>query len=191
MTSAPHVWIFGYGSLLGFEPFRTVDGARPTPAVLRGYRRGWSVAMDNSRRIPGYKAFVDPQSGEQPAVFVTFLNIESAAGAWLNGVLFPVPESELDRLDARERNYDRREVTPLVDADVGAPVWAYVGSDGGRRRYEAGRAQGTAVISAQYLAGVEADFASFGPAMLETFRSTTDPPDVPVLPLDRVDLPPG
>ena len=180
-------WIFGYGSLLASrdgEPERA-------PAVLRGFRRCWDVAMDNEQRIPGYKVFVDPESGEQPAVFVTFLNIRPEPGAWVNGVLVPVPASELGSLDARERNYERQDVTRYVDADLEGRIWAYVGSGAGRQRYRTGRARGTAVISAEYLAHVEAGFASFGTPMLEQFRLTTEAPDVPLAALTRVDLAPG
>src|SRR5947209_15745453 len=124
-------WIFGYGSLVGL---RGSDGAEPdpTPAALRGYRRSWDVAMDNDQTIPGYKAFVDPHSGEQPPVFVTFLNIQADPDAWINGALIPVHESALESIDRRERNYDRRDVTAALDADLDGPVWAYLGSDDGR-----------------------------------------------------------
>jgi hypothetical protein len=144
--------------------------------------------MDNRQRIPGYKAFVDPDSGEQPPVYVTFLDIRSDLDTSINGVLMPVRPSALDSLDERERNYDRRDVTRFVDADLDGPVWAYTGSDAGRRRYRTGCARGTAVVSSEYLAHVEAGFASFGPQMLEQFRLTTDPPEVPLVPLRRVDL---
>ena len=177
-------WIFGYGSLLARrdgEPGRA-------PAELRGFRRGWDVAMDNEKRIPGYKVFVDPKSGEQPAVFVTFLNIRPDPGGSVNGVLMPVPASELGSLDARERNYDRRDVTSHVDADVDGRIWAYVGSAAGRERYTTGLARGTAVVSSEYVEHVEAGFASFGRQMLERFRLTTDPPEVPLAPLRRLDM---
>src|SRR3954447_2792024 len=181
-------WIFGYGSLLAAQ---ADDHPAPTPAVLRGHRRRWDVAMDNEQTIPGYKAFVDPDSREQPPVFVTFLNIQPDAEAWVNGVLMPVRAFEVASLDARERNYERHEVTQLVDVDGGGRIWAYVGSGGGRRRYRTGRARGTAVVSSEYLAHVEAGFASFGPRMLDHFRLTTDPPEVPLVPLLRVDVAPA
>ena len=41
-----------------------------TPAVLHGHRRRWGVAMDNAVDLPGYKAYVDPATGERPAVHV-------------------------------------------------------------------------------------------------------------------------
>ena len=51
-------WVFGYGSLvpagLGGLPERAV------PCRLGGWRRGWHVAMDNRRDLPGYKHYRAP-----------------------------------------------------------------------------------------------------------------------------------
>ncbi len=186
MDPTQPVYIFGYGSLLrrGDAPIGE------TPCRLRGYRRRWDVAMDNGRDLPGYKFYVDPETGERPPVFVTFLNIAEDAGAEVNGVVFEVGPGLLDRYDDRERNYRRRDVRALLTATFTGPVWAYVGTPDARRRYEDGRAAGRAVISRGYQAKVIADFASFGGDMLDEFRRTTVPPAVPVRDLLRVALPP-
>ncbi len=154
--------VFAYGSLL--------DLAAAGPCVLRDHARGWDVAMDNRETIPGYKFYVDPETGERPAVYVAFLAIRPAPGASVAGAVFAVDDETLAALDARERNYDRRDVSPHVDID--GRVWAYVASADGRARCAAGRAAGTAVISAEYLASVPADA----------------PPDLPVRPLLRRDV---
>ena len=60
-------FLFGYGSLLRFPG--------GIPCHLLGHRRAWNVAMDNRQTIPGYKYYVDPDTGERPPVHVTFLNI--------------------------------------------------------------------------------------------------------------------
>jgi gamma-glutamylcyclotransferase (GGCT)/AIG2-like uncharacterized protein YtfP len=138
--------------------------------VLRDHRRGWGVAMDNRRTIPGYKFYVDPETGERPAVFVTFVCIWPEPGASVEGVVFEVDDDGLAALDDRERNYDRRDVSEHVD-DTG-PVWAYLASEAGRERFAAGRAAGTAVVSEEYLARVPG----------------TDRPPLPVLPLLRRDV---
>ena len=111
--------VFGYASL-------TALGGRP--AVLPGWRRVWGVAMDNRVAIPGYKRYRDPRTGEPPAVHVAFLDIVEDPASSVAGVLLEAPDLSL--LDARERNYVRREV--LTDA---GPAWAYVGSEEGRRRF--------------------------------------------------------
>jgi gamma-glutamylcyclotransferase (GGCT)/AIG2-like uncharacterized protein YtfP len=138
--------------------------------VLRDHRRGWGVAMDNRRTIPGYKFYVDPETGERPAVFVTFVCIWPEPGASVEGVVFEVDDDGLAALDRRERNYDRRDVSAHVDGD--GPVWAYLASDAGRERFAAGRAAGTAVVSEEYLARVP----------------DAEPPPLPVLPLLRRDV---
>jgi gamma-glutamylcyclotransferase (GGCT)/AIG2-like uncharacterized protein YtfP len=155
------VYVFAYGSLLGLEV-----GA---PCVLRDHARGWDVAMDNRATIPGYKIYLD-EDGGRPAVYVTFLAIRPQPGASVAGAVFRVDDEMLAALDRRERNYDRRDVSGLVDVD--GRVWAYVGSAAGRARCAAGRAAGTAVVSAEYLAGLP----------------DVEPPDLPVRPLLRRDV---
>ena len=55
-------FVFGYGSLAalgdGVAPSRT-PRAEGFVCDLRGYRRQWGVAMDNSRDLPGYKHYTD------------------------------------------------------------------------------------------------------------------------------------
>ena len=157
--------VFGYGSL---------TRRSGTPARLRGHRRVWGVAMDNSRTIAGYKYYVDARSGERPEVFVAFLDLQPTTdGESAAGVLFPVTPEELATLDARERNYGRVDVTELVDPRPdGGRVWTYAGSSGGRARRDRGVAEGRLVVSSEYA------------------RLVVDPPDppYPVMELRRVDL---
>jgi hypothetical protein len=138
--------------------------------VLRDHRRAWGVAMDNRRTIPGYKFYVDPETGERPAVYVTFLCIWPEPGASVEGVLLEVDDDGLAALDRRERNYDRHDVSAHVDGD--GTVWAYLASAAGRDRCDAGRAARSAVVSAEYLASVP----------------DVEPPDLPVRPLLRRDV---
>ncbi len=150
-------FVFGYGSLV-----RRPDGI---PCHLLGHRRAWNVAMDNRRTIPGYKYYVDPDTGERPPVHVTFLNLYPTAEGQVNGIAFPVTAEALDELDRRERNYDRVDVTALIDADLDGTVWTYLGSEAARER-----------------------FAAAGG--LDEFDRSTDPVSVPLRRLTRVDVPP-
>jgi hypothetical protein len=109
--------------------------------------------MDNSVDLPGYKYYV--LGDERPDVKVTFLNIVEADDS-VRGVVIPFDE----RLDVRERNYERREVEP--------GLWAYVGTAAARARFEAG----PSVVSREYLELVPAG----------------EPPGVPVWDLRRIDL---
>ena len=169
-------FVFSYGSLV-----RRPGGI---PCHLLGHRRAWNVAMDNRRTIPGYKYYVDPETGERPPVRVTFLNLYPTAEGRVNGVALPVSAAELDELDRRERNYDRADVTGLIDADLGATVWTYLGSEAARERFAAG----AAVVAQDYFDAIRGDFAAAGG--LEAFERSTDPLTVPLRRLTRVDVPP-
>ena len=169
-------FVFGYGSLV-----RRPGGL---PCHLLGHRRAWNVAMDNRRTIPGYKYYVDPETGERPPVRVTFLSLYPAAEGRVNGVALPVSAAELDGLDRRERNYDRIDVTGLIDTDLGGTVWTYLGSEAARERFAAG----AAVVAQAYFDGIRGDFAAAGG--LEAFERSTDPLTVPLRRLTRVDVPP-
>ena len=180
--------LFGYGSLvatLGFVPSRERDELGYV-CDLTGHRRRWTVAMDNSTTIPGYKYFVDPQTGERPAVYVAFLDVHPEGQTDVNGLAFPVTDADLSALDLRERNYVREDVTAAIRPEPGATVWAYIGSPEARARYEAG----TAVVSAGYLRDVEAGFARLGAAEAARFAASTDPPACPLRELTRIDLDP-
>jgi gamma-glutamylcyclotransferase (GGCT)/AIG2-like uncharacterized protein YtfP len=139
--------VFGYGSL----PAEKAG----VPCRLRDHRRHWGVAMDNRETIPGYKIYVDPETGEQPPLHVAYLSITPAGGHHVDGYAFEVTDAELEALDRRERNYDRLDVSAHVEFD--GQVWAYVGSEAGRRRLEHGRRRGTAVIAHGYLEKVAAE----------------------------------
>jgi cation transport regulator ChaC len=171
-------WVFGYGSLVGDSSGRI--------ARLREHRRGWGVAMDNSVDVPGYKLYLAPD-GSRPAVWVAFLDLFPASGS-VNGLLRPVSDEQLVLLDQREHNYDRVDVTDLIDPALGR-TWAYVGSAAGRRRRAQGARVGAVVIQRTYLEGVRAGFAALGPEELARFDASTDAPGMPLRDLRRVDLP--
>jgi len=169
-------YVFGFGSLA------TRDGV---PCRLRGHRREWGVAMDNRRTIPGYKFYVDPVTGERPAVFVAFLDIRPDPEREVNGVVFPAGGDALAALDDRERSYERIDVSDLVDLD--GRVWAYRGRAAARERFAAGRRAGTAVVARLYLEQIRAGFAAYG--ALEEFDRSTDPWGPPLRDLRRIDVP--
>lgn len=186
MSRSERAFVFGYGSLLR-RP-EAADGTLIT-CWLNDHGRSWNVAMDNRDTIPGYKYYLDPETGERPDVYVTFLSIRHAEGHRVNGVVFPVEERDFAALNRRERNYERHEVTGLLDVDLGGRVWAYVGRQEARRRYLKGLESGTAVVDRAYAEQVRSDFRALGGTMLADFDATTDPPDVPVRLLERIAVP--
>jgi cation transport regulator ChaC len=189
--------VFGYGSLTA----RPGPGPGPTRelkehgfiADATGLRRSWGVAMDNRRDLPGYKYYTDA-AGRRPEVFVVYLDLIVAAdgdGAAVNGVCFPVDDAALEVLDARERNYERVDVSDRVaPAGLGGVrIWAYLGSAAARERFAAGRQAGTAVIDAGYVRTVQAGFAALGPAEHAACRPSLEPNGLPVVELRRHELP--
>jgi hypothetical protein len=176
-------WVFGYASLAALPD--------APGAVLRGWRRVWGVAMDNSIAVPGYKVYERPD-GARPACAVAFLDLERDAEAEVDGALIAAGPDVLETLDARERQYRRIDVTGAIAA--GAPqsgrVWTYVGRGPGRARVAAGRAgDATVVIQRAYVDRVERAFAARGDEALARYRASTEPPPFPVVELARVDLP--
>jgi gamma-glutamylcyclotransferase (GGCT)/AIG2-like uncharacterized protein YtfP len=179
-------YVFAYGSLL-----RDLGGSldqRLRPCRLRNHRRAWNVAMDNTLTLAGYKLYLGAADSSRPAVFVTFLNLVPAAGRHVSGVLFAVDDDELAALDERERNYDRRDVTGLIDGQSTGCVWTYIGKPEAERRFALGAREGRAVIDRAYLESVRAGFGLIAADALEEFDATTEPHGCPVLDLRRVDL---
>jgi gamma-glutamylcyclotransferase (GGCT)/AIG2-like uncharacterized protein YtfP len=184
-------FVFGYGSLTARAGLVVTRELKEDGFVadLTGLRRTWGVAMDNRRDLPGYKYYTDA-AGRRPQVFVAYLDLVQAPedpGAVVNGMCLPVDDAVLAQLDARERNYERADVSDRVSAG-GATVWAYIGSAAARERLSAGRGTSTAVIDAGYVRTVEAGFALLGDAELAACRASLEPGDLPVADLTRHEL---
>ena len=175
--------VFGYASLV------LEDQGRGTVARLTGHRRVWGVATDNMRAIPGYKMYLRRSDGTRPAVYVAFVDIEPDPSSTVNGLVRPVSGTELARLDRRERNYDRVEVTGQIEGFEGR-VWTYRGSVEGRERLRRGREGGRVVVSRDYLEKVRTGFARLGPDEERAFAESSALDDLPVWDLERLDLPP-
>lgn len=188
--------MFVYGSLV--SPARAALDRTVRPggfvADVRGARRSWGVAMDNRHDLPAYKYYLDA-CGRRPEVFVAFLDLQLGGaddGAKVNGVCLPADGATLARLDARERNYDRTEITDRLDAAVGpAQVWTYVGSAAGRARLREGRRTGRAVIHAAYLEAVRAGFGALGEPERAACEPSLAPGPIPVVALTRHEIPDG
>jgi hypothetical protein len=174
--------IFGYASLVG-------DWAgEGTLARLRGYRRSFGVATDNTVAIPGYKMYLRRSDGVRPAVFVAFVDIHPDPHTTVNGLARPVDAAALELLDRRERNYDRIDVTDEIDG-VDGRVWTYRGKEEGRERVRRGMAEGRVVVSRDYIERVRAGFEALGEAEQRAFAESSDLDDLPVWDLERLDLP--
>ena len=145
--------------------------------------------MDNAVTVPGYKYYVDAWTGRRPEVCVTFVNLHPDTGCTVNGVAVPVSREGLRRLDERERNYDRVEVTEAISPRPARRVWTYLGDEEARGRYRRGRASGRAVVSREYYEAVLASFRDLGDAEVRRFWSSTEQPECPLADLSLVDVP--
>jgi cation transport regulator ChaC len=178
------MFVFGYGSLSA-EALAT---DAPQVATLAGFVRVWNVAMDNSADLPGYKYYVDAVTQRRPAAHVTFLNLTPQSGIACVGLLLPVDAEQLGRLDARERNYTRHEVTAQIRGpEVSGPVYAYIGTRAARERFATGVSAGSAVIARDYLESVERCYEDMG--LRREYRVSTRSPECRVADLARVILP--
>lgn len=168
LAAAGRQWIFGYGSLVDAERLAD-DLARHGLGLgdyryceLMGFKRTWSVAMDNTRNEPGYKYYVEAQTGIRPDVYVAFVNIEAhteSAPSGVAGILFEVDPPGLHVLDKRERNYQRCDVTPSISAAVDGAVWTYVGHAEAQARFQHGLATNRLVVDEAYKQTVETAYA--------------------------------
>ena len=179
--NAPAQYVFGYGSL-------AAEHARGHVASLRGRRRGWGVAMDNSRDLPGYKFYRLRADGSRPAIAVAFLDIEPDPASAVTGICMPAGERDLAALDRRERNYERVDVSGALEGGPPGQVWTYPGSQAGRARLREGVAAGRAAVSRDYLAAVLAGLASVAPDELDGIERSLRSAGLAVLDLDRVDI---
>jgi cation transport regulator ChaC len=174
-------YVFGYGSLAW-------DRRGPVQqAELRGTRRVWGVAMDNTRDIPGYKHYRRRRDGSRPEVCVAFLDLEPAEGEAVNGICLAATPERLAALDRRERNYVRVDVTDRLEPRPPGRTWAYVGRPESRARLRRARARSRAVVSREYRDHVLRGFAALGRDALAGFRRSTELEGLPVVDLVRVD----
>jgi hypothetical protein len=141
--------------------------------------------MDNTQTLPGYKYYLD-ENGARPDVFVAFLDVQPDRTGSVNGCCTPVTPEDLRRLDHRERNYDRIEVTHSIGDSLGR-TWMYVGSPAGRRRLSRGRETSRVVVSREYLDRVEAGFRALGSNEYAVFRGSSDLNGLPIRDLVRIE----
>lgn len=182
------MWVFGYGSLVSPVSLGSTLGRTPVPGVdflaaeCEGFARRWNYGV---RYAPG------SLEGRADLDVLVFLGLVAAPSAWTNGIVAKVDAAELRRLDARERDYDRVDVTDRVrlldtstDVAIGTAV-IYVPRPGAVAVYRAGRDERRAAIARSYWDLVDGAFDVLGPGQGERYRSSTPAPDVPVVDVVR------
>ncbi len=182
------LWVFGYGSLVSPASMaRTLGRDVPTdvgwaPAVLRGYGRRWNYG---SSRV-GARWIADGDLLEDGLIVALGL---VAADEWCNGVITRLRGREIEDLDRREANYERTDVTTLIETDhtVRGSVVTYVPSPDAVERYEFHRDAGRAGVAERYISLVRRAFDDLGPDHRQRFEDSTPPPDVPIVDPDAAD----
>ena len=185
------VWVFGYGSLVSPESFgHTLGrgfhrGVDFHPAVLRGHGRRWHYGVMS---LVGRS---DEHDGSTRSWTIVALGIAAADGETTNGVIGWVADDELPSLDARERNYDRVDVTDLTDVSrpVEGRIVTYVPQREPIAHYEAARDRGEAAVERRYWDLVDGAFAELGPGEQRRYHDTTPPPDIPIVAMRRDSVP--
>jgi cation transport regulator ChaC len=178
-------WVFGYGSLVAPDSLAATIGRDPHPgersaARLAGYGRRWNYGSLHLRGDWTHEG-VEVQGG-----VVVSLGLTVADDEVCNGVIVRVTDVELERLDWRERDYQRTDVTERLDAGAAAVVAAgdrivtYVPRRSAVERYQAARDARRAAVRRSYWELVHGAFAGLGDDHRELLASTP-PPDVPVV----------
>ncbi|MAT03595.1 MAG: hypothetical protein CL424_00905 [Acidimicrobiaceae bacterium] len=185
------VWVFGYGSLVSPESFGHTLG-RPLhrgvdfhAAVLNGYGRRWNYGVMS---ITGES---DEPDGSTRQWTIVALGLEQSADETTNGVIGWITDDELPALDARERNYDRVDVTDLTDVTgpIEGRVVTYVPQSEPIQHYRSARDRGEAAVERRYWDLVDGAFAELAPGEQERYRRTTPPPDIPIVAMRRDSVP--
>jgi len=189
-------YVFAYGSLAHPGDIARLYGRESLEpsfyrmGTLRGFRRSWSVGMDNTKDIPGYKAYYHRGSRRRPET-VVFLNLEEIPGEHVNGLLLPVDEKQLERLDERERNYRRTNVSADSADTVEGLIWAYLGRREAIDRCRQGEQAGAAFRRSSYVERVEHAFRLRGPKAFLEYKATTQPTTLPTADLELVRISPS
>lgn len=180
--------MFGYGSLVSPMSFGATlrrdlrAGVDMVEAEIVDYGRRWNYGVMHT---PGW---TDEADGPKRWTIVA-LGVVPSAGESINGVVVRVGDDELARLDHRERNYDRVDVTGLAtvraEVRIDAPIVTYVPRPEARERYAAARDRGEAAIEQRYWDLVDGAFAALGDRQRARYHDTTPDPDIPVVALRR------
>lgn len=193
----PWKWVFGYGSLVDLMSLKKtleknqICSQEYIYCSLKGFVREWNVAMDNTKKIQGYKYYKNSK-GEIPPVGVTFLNLsKTKSDHAVNGILFRVNKKELERLTERERNYEPIEID--ADLDIKPPakkIIVFIASRDGRDRFDHFKTNGKAVISEEYRDQVEDAFKNTGlhNNYYNGYVNSTISPEIPVIKLEKIYL---
>ncbi len=187
-------YVFGYGSLVSLKSLenslnRSTDSQMNyRNCYLHDYARVWNLGMDNAVVVPNYKSYIEPKTQARPNVFITFLNSQRSPKSKIYGILFEVSEDELDKLDSRERNYSRVDVTEFLECDIDGIGWVYTGMKDSILAFEHAASANRSVIPSSYLETVTSAYDSLAVGRLDEFHQSTISNSLPTMDLQLVHL---
>ena len=155
-------YVFGYGSLINPKSIQRTLGREIgeedlLEASLSDHVRKWQLVD---------WIFIKDLNLERiiPAIF---LDVVREQGKEVNGILFQLSEEELDKMDCRERNYDRIHISNLIEPKVSDPVYTYVGKE----KYNVPPQE--SVVLAQYERLIEEGLSFWGNAFQQHYYEST------------------
>ena len=165
----------GYGSLINLESAsktlrRKITKNDVRTGLLHGFERSWTLwdnvfSMDLEKQVKG-----------------VFLNIMPKEGAFLNGTLLTISNSELEFLKVREKNYECVEVTKEItlhnQSDSHLSVFTFLG----KKEHLVGDDADNYFIFERYLELVNLGILEFGELFSSVFNNTTRASSLPRLP---------
>jgi dephospho-CoA kinase len=185
VISVPGTWVFGYGSLVSAASVARTIGRSVDADVdlhvtrLNGFGRRWNYGSLHLR------GDWEHDGRTVTSGLVVSLGLVEADDETCNGTVVRVTDDELAALDWRERDYERTDVTDLIEADrrFAGPVVTYVPRPSAIDRYLTARDSARAAVRRSYWYLVHETFEHLGPDHLDEFVRTP-PPDVPVVDID-------
>ena len=166
--------LFGYGSLISIESLQdTLGRLYEGPFVmgeLKGWQRGWDVAMPNQRRF-----YTEDLTGRMYPENILYLNVWSKPDNNVNGVVFVVNAVDLAAFDQREWIYSREDITNQLRTPVvqGGRAYVYVGKNEYRLTNVLSPVK--AAVRTSYLHILEKGLGDLGNEFRTMFENSSDP----------------
>jgi cation transport regulator ChaC len=170
------IFVFTYGSMVNVDSIASTLDYRPAPpngptaATLAGFERRWNVGVSaTSRNDRVYQR----SDGTPFTGMLAYLGIAPSEGSRCGGAVYRISSHDLWRLDLRELNYTRLDVTERVTwlgKPAGCLVYTYVPKDEVKHRLtDNGQ---VAVIRQGYSKLVRDGFTALGAEALDDYERT-------------------
>ena len=162
------MYVFGYGSLINPKSVQKTLGREvkiENLAVRRidSHVRKWQLV----------EWVIIEGSNEERPVPAVFLDLVQHQGAWVNGILIRLSKEELHKMDEREKNYDRIDVSKLIEPKVDGETYTYMG------KREHINPPTKSCVLVQYEALVEEGLSFWGKAFEQHYYESTLPHTFP------------